>query len=105
MAFISAFISLTPDADPAKHTSTLETPLHTMYSILVKNQGEAIDVCKNLVTNKGVQAITLCPGFRNQGVGEIASVVGDKVAVTVARGDSPGAKLTSEILRKEGWLK
>ena len=105
MAFISAFISLTPDAQPEKHTSILETPLHTMYSVLVKNRTQAIDICKKLVDKNGVQAITLCPGFRNQNVGEIASALGDKVAVTVARGDSLGAKLTSEILRKEGWFK
>lgn len=105
MAFISAFISLTPDADPAKHTSKMETPMHIMYSVLVKDQAQAIEQCKKLVTENNVQSITLCPGFRNQGVGEIATVIGNKVAVTVARGDSPGAKLTGEILRKEGWIK
>ncbi|MBT3363457.1 MAG: hypothetical protein HN929_01245 [Chloroflexi bacterium] len=105
MAFISAFISLTPDADPAKHTSVLETPMHTMYSVLVKDLSQTIDVCKKLVADKGVQSISLCPGFRNQGVGQIADAVGSQVAVTVARGDSPGSKLTSEILRKEGWIK
>lgn len=105
MAFISAFVSLTPDADPEKQTSVLETPMHTMYSVFVKDQAQAINVCKKLVADNGVQAISLCPGFRNQGVGEIASAVGSGVAVTVARGDSLGAKLTSEILRKEGWIK
>jgi len=105
MAFISAFVSLTPDAQPDVHTSKMGTPMHTMYSVLVKDQSQAIDVCKNLVADNGVQAITLCPGFRNQGVGEIAAAVGSTVAVTVARGDSPGAKLTAEILRKEGWIK
>jgi len=105
VAFISAFVSLTPDAQPAKHTSKMETPMHTMYSVLVKDQSQAVDVCKKLTSENGVQAITLCPGFTNQNVGEIANAVGSTVAVTVARGDSPGAKLTSEILRKEGWIK
>ncbi|MFC1998364.1 DUF6506 family protein [Chloroflexota bacterium] len=90
---------------PRKHTCVIETGMSKHYSILVANQSQAIEQCKKLITENGVRAITLCPGFTNQNVDEIADVAGNKIAVAVARGDSPGAKLTGEILRKGGWIK
>ena len=105
MALKSAFIVRTPDADPQKHRSTIQTQLHTVITVIVKNQSQAIEECKRLVADDGVQLIYLCPAFNNKQVGQIANAVGNKVAITVARGDGPSTRLYSEIIKKEGWIK
>ena len=105
MAFITAFIARLPDADPEKHRCLIETEMTKQYSILVANQTQAIEQCKKLVDNDGVQLIYLCPAFNNVQVGEIANAAGNRVAVTVARGDGPSTRLYSEIIKKEGWIK
>jgi len=37
----------------------------------VKNQREAVEMYKNLVSNEGIHAILLCPGFTHSDVAEI----------------------------------
>jgi hypothetical protein len=46
--FKTAFIAHVPDADPAKHRCTVKTSLYELTSVLVKNDDEAIEVCKEL---------------------------------------------------------
>ena len=89
MAFRAAFIAHVPDADPVKHRAVLETDLYKLFSVLVKDQDQAVDVCRRLVADEGVQSILLCPGNTHADVAAIVAAVGDDVSVSVARGDGP----------------
>jgi hypothetical protein len=101
--FRAAMVAMTPDADPARHRSVVETPLYALTTILVKNEDEAVPVCKDLVRKDGVQSFLLCPGFTNKGVAKIAEAVGQGVSVNVARGDGPSNEIAHRIMREVGF--
>jgi len=103
MAFKVLFISHVPDADFQKHR-TLETPKYKLYVNFVKNQSEALEICKNLVKNEGIKSILLCPGFTHKDIAEISEVAGKDVGVSVARGDGPSNKIAMEVMKREGWF-
>ena len=104
--FKSSFIVMSADGDPAKHRATIKTSKLEFTTVLIKlmDFDQAIEVAKDLVQKQGAQSIYLCAGFPHEAVGRIASAVGDKVAVQVARGDPPSTNMVGEILRKEGWF-
>ncbi len=104
--FKSAFIIMAPDGDPAKHhaTVTTEKAETTVAFIEMGNFDQAVEVAKDFVQNKGVQSIYLCPGFTHQAVARIATAVGGRAAVNVARGDGPSTAMVVDILTKEGWF-
>jgi hypothetical protein len=104
--FKSAFIAMAADGDPSKHRATIKTSKLEFTTVLIKllNFDQAVEVAKELVQKQGVQSIYLCAGFTHQAVARVASAVGDKVAVQVARGDSPSTMMVNEILTKEGWF-
>ncbi len=106
MAYKTAFVGMAPEADPKKHRATVKTPKleHTVVLVGLMNIKQAIDVCKELAQKDGIQSITLCAGFSHDAVGKIASAVGERVAINVARPDVASAMITSEILAKEGLL-
>ena len=106
MAFKAGFVSMAPDADPKRHRASIKTPKLELTAVVVElmNFEQAVDVCKDLVQNEGVQALILCPGFPHEAVAKIANAVGEGIAVNVARGDVPSTMITGEILRKEGWF-
>jgi hypothetical protein len=99
-------IVMAPDGDPAKHRATIKTSKLELTVVVIKmlDFDQAVEVAKDMVQNHGVQSIYLCAGFSHQAVARIASAVGDKVAVQVARGDSPTTTMVGEILGKEGWF-
>ena len=66
------------------------------------NFDQAVEVCKDLVQNEGIQALTLRPGFTHQAVAKVVNAVGEGISVSVARGDTPSAMIAGQILRKEG---
>jgi len=104
MAFTAAFIAHVPDADPEKHRAVLETDLYKLFSVLVKDQGQALEVCRRLVAEEGVQSVVLCPGNTHADVADIVAAVGDGVSVSVARGDSPSMRIAAEAMRSAGWF-
>ncbi len=91
--FKVCFIAHARDADPRKHRSIVETDTYRLHSVVVRNQGEAVDVTRRLVEEEGVQSILLCPGFTHRNVAEIQESVKGKAGVFVARGDGPRGKL------------
>lgn len=103
MAFKAAFIAHTPDADPGKHKSRIETSKYELSVRLVKDQSQAIEVCKKLV-KEGIHSILLCPGFTHEDISEISEAVGNRVGVFVGRGDGPSSRVTKEVMRREGWF-
>jgi hypothetical protein len=104
--FKSSFIVMSADGDPTKHRATIKTSKLEFTTVLIKlmNFDQAVEVAKELVQKQGVQSIYLCAGFTHQAVARVASAVGDKVAVQVARGDPPSSNMVVETLTKEGWF-
>ena len=80
MVFKVLFLAHAPDAEPEKHRSVIETPkYYKLFIVVVKNQEQAIEVCKKVVKEEGIQSILLCPGFTHRDVAEISEAVGENV--------------------------
>jgi len=101
MAFTVAFLAHTPDADPEKHRCMIETGKYKLFSVVVRNQKQAVEVSEKLVKEKGVHSIILCPGFTHRNVAEISEAVGKNVVVSVARCDGPSSRVSAEIRKRE----
>ena len=104
MAFKALFIAHAPDAEPEKHWSVIETPKYKLYVWAVRNQAQAVEICRKLVREEGVHAVLLCPGFTHREIAELAQVAGAGVGIFVARGDPPSNRVVAEVMAKEGWF-
>ncbi len=104
MAFKVVFIAHAPDAEPEKHQCVVATSKYKLLVRLVKNQEQAVEVCKRLVKKEGIHSILLCPGFTHQNVAEISEAVGKNVGISVARGDGPSSKIAKDVMKREGWF-
>jgi len=101
MAFNVVFLAHAPDAEPEKHRCMIETSKYRLFSVVVRNQVQAVEECKKLVKEEGIHSILLCPGFTHRNVAEITEAVGGNVSVAVARGDGPSSRVSAEIRRRE----
>jgi hypothetical protein len=101
MAFKALFMAHAPDAVKEKHRSLIDTGKYQLFTVIVRNQGEAISVAKEIYEKEGISAIILCPGFTHTDVAGIFQALQGKVAVTVARGDGPSSVITQPVLLKE----
>jgi hypothetical protein len=104
MAFKALSISMSPDADPRKHRSEIETGKYQLFSVVVKNPAEAAEVCREFVEQRSIHSVLLCPGFTNSDVADISKSVGPGVGVCVARGDGPSGKIAMEAMQKAGFF-
>jgi hypothetical protein len=106
MAFKAGFIMMAPDGDPTKHRASIKTSKLELTAVVFEfmNFDQAIEVCKELVTQEGVQSLFLCPSFHHEAVTRVVQAVGPGVAVAVARGDVPSGMIAGEILAREGWI-
>lgn len=102
MAFKEAYIIKVPDANPKENISFLNTEKYECYTVLVKNQKEAIEESCRLIERK-IQSLVLGANFSNEEVGEIQAAVGKSIAVQVARGDGRSTDVVSNVLKKEWW--
>jgi hypothetical protein len=102
--FKAAFIARVPDADSAEHRCSIKTSLYELTSVLVKDDDQAVEVCKEL-RKEGVHAFILCPGFTHKAVARIVDTVGDDVSVNIARGDGPSHEAALKIMSEAGWFK
>ena len=103
MPFKVLFIAHAHDADKEKHRSSIETDMYHLYTVVLKNQDEALEIAKDFTDNMKIDCILLCPGFTHNNVAEISKITGGKVAVAVARGDGPGNKISLEARKREGY--
>jgi len=86
----AAFIFVAPQSDKDVHRTVVKTPAVELSVVGVKNYAEAESVAKELVS-QGIEAIELCAGFGNEGVGRVSRAVAFKVPVGVVRFDThPG---------------
>ena len=102
MAFTTLYLTYAPDADPTQR-SLLDTGSYKLFSVAVMGLTQAVEVARDLVENEGAQSIVLCPGFTHREVGEIVEAVGDNVAISIARPDGPGNRISARIRRQEGF--
>lgn len=103
--FRAAFVAHVPDADPSKHRCKLETSVYELTSVFVKDDDEAIRVCKDLVKKEGVRSFILCPGFTHAGIARLSEAVGKGISINIARGDGPSNQISLSIMNEAGWFK
>jgi stalled ribosome rescue protein Dom34 len=103
MKFKTAFISKSPDADPERHRSLIETEKMKLFVVVVKSAQQAAEVARKLVTEENLHSVLLCPGFAHKEVAEMQEACGPNVSVSVARGDGPGNRVIGEVFRQAGW--
>lgn len=103
MAFKVLSLAHAPDADKEKHRSAIDTGMYRLFTVVVRTQAEAVEVCREFVEGEKVDSVLLCPGFTHGAVAEIAQAVGDNVAVSVARGDGPSGRASSAARRRAGY--
>jgi hypothetical protein len=101
MAFKALFMAHAPDAEKEKHRSIIDTGKYKLFSVVVKNQDDAISVAKEMYDKQKIDSIILCPGFTHKDVSDIFQVLQGKVGITVARGDGPSNKISQSIIQKE----
>jgi len=104
MPFTALFIAHAPDADPERHRAVVDTGVYKLFTVVVKDQQQALDVCRRMVPEEGIHSILLCPGNTHADVAGIAAAVGGQVAVTVARGDAPGMRVAAKAMEEAGWF-
>jgi len=97
MAFKAVFLAHASDAEPGKNRSLIETSVYKLFTVVVKDQAQAVEECKKLVKEEGVHSVLLCPGFTDKNVAEITEAVGENVGVAVARGNSPGRRVPAKV--------
>lgn len=101
MSFNVVFLAHAPDAEPEKHRCMIETSKYRLFSVVVRDQVQAVEECKKLVKEEGIHSVLLCPGFTHRNVAEITEAVGGNISVAVARGDGPSSRVSAEIRRRE----
>ena len=101
MAFVAAFVAQAPDADPESSRCLIETPKYRLHVVVVRDQAQAREVCERLAREEGIKSVSLCPGFTNRDVAEIAEAVGPEVGVSVARGDGPSNRIAIQTMARE----
>jgi len=104
MAFKVLFLAHAPDAKKEQHRHTIDTGMYQLFTVVVKNQAEALGVFKDYVEKKGIDSVMLCPGFTHLDVAEISEAAEGNVAVSVARGDGPSGKVSLEARKRAGYL-
>jgi hypothetical protein len=104
MPFTALFIAHAPDADPEKHRNVLDTGLYKLFTVIARDQEQALEVCKRMVTEEGIHSVLLCPGHSHQDVAAIAAAVGEEVSVSVARGDSRSMRIAPTAMEEAGWF-
>jgi hypothetical protein len=105
MAFKALLLTHAPDANKDKHRSVIDTGKYQLFTVAVKDQAEALEVCKDFVEKESIDSVLLCPGFTHRDVAEIAETVGEKVGVSVARGDGPSNRLALAAMEREGYFR
>ncbi|MGD2143325.1 MAG: DUF6506 family protein [Anaerolineae bacterium] len=103
MAFNVLFLAHAPDADKGRHRSRIDTGMYRLFTIVVRNQAEAIEICADFVEKEDIDSVLLCPGFTHRDVAEIVRVTAGQVAVSVARGDGPSAKVSLAARQRERY--
>jgi hypothetical protein len=104
MPFKALFLAHAPDANKEKHRSVIDTGKYQLFTVVVRNQAEALEVCKDFVEKEGIDSVLLCPGFTHRDIAEIAAAVGNSVGVCVARCDGPSNKISLAAMERARYF-
>jgi hypothetical protein len=104
MPFTALFIAHAPDADPQRHRAVVDTGIYKLFTVVVRDQQQALAVCDELVAGEGIDSVLLCPGNSHEDVAGIAAAVGPNVSVSVARGDAAGMRAAAKAMEAAGWF-
>ena len=88
MAFKVVFLAHASDAEPEKDRGLVETSTYKLFSVVVKDQVQAVEEYKKLVKEEGIHSVLLCPEFSDRNVAEITEAVGKNIGVAIVRGGS-----------------
>jgi hypothetical protein len=105
MPFTTVFIAHVPDADPERDTTLLETDLCRLFSVLVRDTDQTVEVCRRLVAEEALDSVVLCPGNTHADVARITAALEGAVSVSVARGDNPSGRIAREAMQRAGWFR
>jgi hypothetical protein len=103
MAFKALSLAHAPDADWQKHRSTIDTGMYRLFTVVVKDQAEALAACRDFVEKEAIDSVLLCPGFTHRDVAQIADAVGPGVGVCVARCDGPSSRAARGAMERAGY--
>lgn len=104
MSFTTLFMAHAPDADASRHRSLIDTGMYRLFTVVVREQREALQTCHELVAAERIDSILLCPGFTHADIAEIASAVGPDVGISVARGDPPANRAATAAMERAGYF-
>ena len=104
MAFKVLFLAHAPDADQTIHRNQIDTGMYQLFTVVVKDQVEALQVCKDYYDQETIDSVLLCPGFTHTDVSEIMQITDGNVSVAVSRGDGPSGKISLAARKREGYL-
>lgn len=96
MSFNVLFMAHSPDANSEIHRSAIDTGKFKLWTVVVRNQDEALQTAKRMVEENQIDSILLCPGFSHLDVAEIFSALDGKVGVSVARSDGLSGLITAK---------
>ncbi|MBD3414886.1 MAG: hypothetical protein GF421_10705 [Candidatus Aminicenantes bacterium] len=105
MAFKALCLTHAPDADYTKHKGVIDTGKYRLYTVVVKNQKEAVKVARNLYETEKIESIMLCPGFTHSDIAEIFQALDGKVSVNVSRGDGPSGQIAQQAMQRAKFKK
>jgi hypothetical protein len=88
------------DADKEKHRSAIDTGKFRLFTVVVRNQEEALEVAREMAAEEDLDSILLCPGFTHVDVAELFEILDGRVGVAVARGDGPSNRISVEARRE-----
>jgi len=71
MAFKTVFIAQCTWCRSWKTYNLIKQVNTKLFTYVVKNQNEAIKVCKDLYEKEKIESVLLCPGFTHKDVAEI----------------------------------
>lgn len=96
MTFNVLFMAHSPDANPEEHCSKIDTGKFKLWTVVVRDQAQALQVAEGMVDENQIDSILLCPGFSHVDVAEIFNVFKGSVGVSVARGDGLSSMITAK---------
>ena len=103
MPFTALSLSHAPDADRQIHRSQIDTGMYRLFTVVVKDQAEAVQTCEEFLEQEDIDSVLLCPGFTHRDVAEIVEATRGQVAVCVARGDGPSGRISAAALQRAGY--
>jgi biotin synthase-related radical SAM superfamily protein len=100
VSFNVLFMAHAPDADKEKYRSEIDTGKFHLLTVVVRDQKEALEVAREVVTEEDIDSILLCPGFTHTDVAELFDALGGRVGIFVARGDGPSNRIALQAMKE-----